>query len=121
MSDINPIMSITAKGKVTINFRQKPLPNPVPQPPSSDEGSSTASTGGQSPSPSQVDPQSQYTKSMVLDAIRDELKIRKREDDRKVMEETDQLYEGLQGVIKDLQSNMDYLEWRRARKRHRRE
>ena len=121
MSDINPIMSITAKGKVTINFRQKPLPNPVPQPPSSDEGSSTASTGGQSPSPSQVDPQSQYTKSMVLDAIRDELQIRKREDDRKVMEETEQLYEGLQQVIADLQFRMDDFEWTRARKRPRRE
>ena len=120
MSDINPIMSITAKGKVTINFRPKPLPNPVPHPPSSDEGSSTASTGGQSP-PSQVDPQSNITKSMAMKAIRDELKIRQREDNREVMEETDQLYEGLQGVIKDLQSNMDYLEWRRARKRHRRE
>ena len=114
-------MSITAVGKVTINFRPKPLPNPVPDPPSSDEGSSTASTGGQSPSTSQVDPQSQYSKSMVLDAIRDELEIRKREDNRKVMEETDYLYEGLECVIKDLQSKMDYLEWRRARKRHRRE
>ena len=114
-------MSITAVGKVTINFRPKPLPNPVPDPPSSDEGSSTASTGGQSPSTSQVDPQSQYSKSMVLDAIRDELAIRKREDNRKVMEETDYLYEGLECVIKDLQSKMDYLEWRRARKRHRRE
>ena len=120
MSDINH-MSITAVGKVTINFRPKPLPNPVPDPPSSDEGSSTASTGGQSPSTSQVDPQSQYSKSMVLDAIRDELEIRKREDNRKVMEETDYLYEGLECVIKDLQSKMDYLEWRRARKRHRRE
>ena len=70
MSDIKPIMSITVKGKVTINFRQTPLPNPAPQPSSSDAGSSTASTGGQSP-PSQVDPQSHITKSMVLDAIRD--------------------------------------------------
>ena len=120
MSDINH-MSITAKGKVTINFRPKTLPNPVPDPPSSDEGSSTASTGGQSPSTSQVDPQSQYSKSMVLDAIRDELAIRQSEDNRKVMEETDDLYEGLKGVIRDLHSNMDYLEWRRARKRPRRE
>ena len=56
-----------------------------------------------------------------MDAIRDELAIRKREDNRKVMEETDYLYEGLEWVIKDLQSKMDYLEWRRVRKRHRRE
>ena len=97
MSDIKHIMSLTVKGKLTIDFRQTPLPNPASPPSSSEAGSSTASTAGQSPSPSQVDPQSQYTKSMVLDAIRDELQIRKREDDRKVMEETEQLYEGLQG------------------------
>ena len=120
MSDIKPIMSITVKGKVTINFRQTPLPNPAPPPSSSDAGSSTASTGGQSP-PSQVDPQSNITKSMVMKAIRDELKICQREDNCEVMEETDQLYEGLQGVMADLQSRMDDLEWTRARKRPRRE
>ena len=120
MSDIKRIMSITVKGKVTIDFRQTPLPNPAPPPSSSDAGSSTAFTGGQSP-PSQVDPQSHITKSMVLDAIRDELKIRQREDNRKVMEETDQLYEGLQQVMANLQFRMDDLEWTRARKRPRRE
>ena len=120
MSDINRIMSITTEGKVTINFRQKPLPNPVPHPPSSDEGSSTASTGGQSP-PSQVDPQSNITKSMAMKAIRNELKIRQHEDNREVMEETDQLYEGLQQVIADLHFRMDDLEWTRAMKRPRRE
>ena len=124
MSISNNIASITVKGKVIINFCQTPVPNPPSSPSSSVSGSSTASlpsTSGQSSPPSQVFPATQYTKSMVLDAVRDSLQIHQRLDYRDAVEEADQLYDGLQGVLGDLQFRIDDEEWRRWRKRLRRE
>ena len=124
MSGSNNIASITVKGKVIINFRQTSVPNPPSSPSSSVAGSSTASppsTAGQSSPPSQVFPETQYTKSMVLDAVRESLQIHQRLDYRDAVEEADQPYDGLQGVLGDLQFWIDDKEWRRSRKRQRRE
>ena len=124
MSDIKHIMSLTVKGKLTIDFRKTSLPNPSSSPSSSGAGSSTASppsTGGQSSPPSQVVPESQYTKSMVLDAVRESLQIHQRLDYQDAVEDADHLYDGLQQVMGDLQFWLDDDEWRRARKRPRRE
>ena len=124
MSGSNNIASITVKGKVIINFRQTSVPNPPSSPSSSVSGSSTASppsTAGQSSPPSQVFPATQYTKSMVLDAVRESLQIHQRLDYRDAVEEADQLYDGLQQVMGDLQFLIDDKEWRRTRKRPRRE
>ena len=124
MSISNNIASITVKGKVIINFRQTSVPNPPSSLSSSVSGSSTASppsTSGQSSPPSQVFPATQYTKSMVLDAVRVTLQIRQRVDNREAVEEADQLYDGLQQVMGDLQFRIDDEEWSRARKRRRRE
>ena len=124
MSVSNNIASITVKGKVIINFRQTSVPNPPSSPSSSVSGSSTASppsTAGQSSPPSQVFPATQYTKSMVLDAVRESLQIHQRFDYRDAVEEADQLYDGLQQVMGDLQFRIDDEEWRRSRKRPRSE
>ena len=124
MSDIKNIVSLTVKGKLIIDFRQTSLPNPPSPPSSSGAGSSTASppsTAGQSSPPSQVVPDTQYTKSMVLDAVRHSLQIHQRLDYRDAVEEADQLYDGLQQVMGDLQFRIDNKEWRRMRKRPRRE
>ena len=124
MSDIKNIVSLTVKGKLIIDFRQTSLPNPPSPPLSSVAGSSTASpplTAGQSSPPSQVVPDTQYTKSMVLDAVRETLQIRQRVDNREAVEEADQLYDGLQQVMGDLQFRIDDEEWSRMRKRRRSE
>ena len=124
MSGNNNIASITVKGKVIINFRQTSVPNPPSSPSSSVSGSSPASppsTSGQSSPPSQVVPEPQYTKSMVLDAVRETLQIRQRVEYREAVEEVDQLYDGLQQVMGDLQFRIDDEEWRRMRKRRRSE
>ena len=124
MSGTNNIASITVKGKVIIDFRQTSVPNPPSSPSFSVAGSSTASppsTGGQSSPSSQVVPESQYTKSMVLDAVRESLQIHQRLDYRDAVEEADHLYDGLQQVMGDLQFRIDDEEWRRSRKRPRRE
>ena len=124
MSGTNNIASITVKGKVIIDFRQTSVPNPPSSPSSSVAGSSTASppsTAGQSSPLSQDFPETQYTKSMVLDAVRESLQIHQRLDYRDAVEEADQLYDGLQQVMGDLQFRIDDEEWRRSRKRPRRE
>ena len=58
---------------------------------------------------------------MVLDAVRESLQIHQREDYRDAMEDADHLYDGLQQVMGDLQFRIDDEEWRRSRKRPRRE
>ena len=124
MSDIKNIVSFTVKGKLTIDFCQTSLPNPPSPPSSSVAGSSTASppsTAGPSSPPSQVVPDTQYTKSMVMDAVCETLQNCQRVDNREAVEEADQLYEGLQQVMGDLQFRIDDEEWRRMRKRPRRE
>ena len=125
MSDMKKIASFTVKGKLTIDFRQPSLPNPPSPPSSSGAGSSTASppsTAGQPSPPSQVFPETQYTKSMVLDAVREELQLRQRVEYQEAAEEADQLYDGLQQVMGDLQFRIDDEEdRRRSRKRPRRE
>ena len=124
MSDIKSIVTLKVKGKLIIDFRRTSLPHPPSPPSSSPAGSSTASppsTTGPSSPPSPVVPDTQYTKSMVMDAVRETLQNRQRVDNREAVEEVDQLYEGLQQVMGELQFWMDDEEWSRMRKRHRNE
>ena len=107
MSDIKSIITLHVKGKLIINFRPTPLPHPASPPSSTPAGPSTASpppsTAGPSSPSSPVAPATQYTKSMVMEAVRETLQNRQRVDNQKAVEEVDQLYEGLQQVIGDLQ------------------
>ena len=123
MSEIKSIVTLHIKGKLIINFRPTPLPHPASPLSSTPAGPSTASpppsTAGPSSPPSPVAPDTQYTKSMVMDAVCKTLQNRQRVDNREAVEEVDQLYEGLQQVMGDLQFRMDDEEWSRMRKRRR--
>ena len=100
MSDIKNIVTLHVKGKLIIDFRPTPLPHPASPPSSTMAAPSTASpppsTAGPSSPSSPVAPAPKYTKDMDMEAVCETLQNRQHVDNRKVVEEVDQLYEGLQ-------------------------
>ena len=103
------IVSLKVNGKLTIDFR--PTPPPPPSPPA-------AAPGASSPTPT-VAPVQKWDKDKLLEAARQSLKDREHTDNQKIVEDVEQLYEGLQQDIRELEDRIDREDESRMRKRRR--
>ena len=104
------MVTFKVNGKLTIDFH--PTPPPTASPPAAAPGAPPAT-------PPAAPAQEMRDKDKVLKAVRQSLQDQQARDNQKIVEDVDQLYEGLQQHIRELEDQIDAEDCIRMRKRRR--
>ena len=104
------MVTFKVNGKLTIDFHPTPPPTASP---------SAAAPGAPPPTPPAAPAKEMWDKDKVLEAVRQSLQDQQARDNQKIVEDVENLYEGLQQHIWELEDRIDREDESRMRKRRR--